>query len=67
MTTNLEILKHDLRVQRMLVDEHKARARRLAIDAAFYRKLWKDTRTAATPAFDGLSVDELAAIAKGEA
>ena len=46
MTTNLEILKHDLRVQRMLVDEHKARAQRLAIDAAFYRKLWKDTRTA---------------------
>ena len=46
MTTNLEILKHDLRFQRMLVEEHKARARRLAMDAAFYRNLWKDTRTA---------------------
>jgi len=67
MTSNLEILKHDLRVQRMLVDEHKARARRLAIDAAFYRKLWKDTRKAETTAFDGLSIDDLARIAKGEA
>ena len=46
MTTNLEILKHDLRVQRMLVEEHAARAKRLAIEAAFYRRLWKDSRTA---------------------
>jgi len=46
MNTDNEILKHDLRVHKMLVEEHKARARRLAMDAAFYRKLWKDTRTA---------------------
>ena len=45
MTTNLAILKHDLRIQKMIIEEHKARARRLAIDAEFYRKLWKDTRT----------------------
>ena len=46
MTTNIEILKHDLRVQRMLVEEHAARAKRLAVEAAFYKKLWKDARKA---------------------
>jgi len=64
---DLEILKHDLRVQRMLVEEHKAKAKRLAVEAAFYKKLWKDSRKLETPAFDGLSIDELARIAKGEA
>ena len=42
MTVNIEILKHDLHVHKMLIEEHKARARRLAVEAAFFKKLWKD-------------------------